>query len=241
MDDPTRIDMTADPHTRLLSGVTMLGGHQFSVPYVTEIAVNLWQGGCADGLVLPDSFRHLVSLYQSEHYTVKHGLQSALAVAMLDRPGEDLERIPVIAAWVNACRKTGPVLVHCQAGLNRSSLVVAAALMLEGATAESAIALIRHKRSPACLCNPAFEDWLLSFHAEPRLKLADYRRVYLPSGRRAHLSPPFSARSGLCAIAPEWPADWLGTGSQDEYDRAAALPLCRRCQSVFGASLAEAA
>jgi len=61
---------------------------------------------------------------------------------------------------VNACREDGPTLVHCQAGLNRSSLVAARALVLGGMTADDAIALIREKRSPACLCNPAFERWL---------------------------------------------------------------------------------
>jgi len=53
------------------------------------------------------------------------------------------------------------VTVHnCQAGLNRSSLVAAYALMLAGATAADAIELLRQERSPAALCNPAFADWL---------------------------------------------------------------------------------
>ena len=34
------------------------------------------------------------------------------------------------------------------------------ALVLGGMTADDAIALIREKRSPACLCNPSFERWL---------------------------------------------------------------------------------
>jgi protein-tyrosine phosphatase len=41
-----------------------------------------------------------------------------------------------------------------------SSLVTARALVLSGLTADEAIALIREKRSPACLCNPSFERWL---------------------------------------------------------------------------------
>ena len=65
-----------------------------------------------------------------------------------------------IATWVNTCRETAPTLVHCQAGLNRSSLVAARALVLGGRTPDEAITLIRRKRSPACLCNPAFERWL---------------------------------------------------------------------------------
>lgn len=64
--------------------------------------------------------------------------------------------------WVNARRRTGPVLVHCQAGLNRSSLIVCRALMMEGLTAAEAIATVRDKRSPACLCNDSFEQHLRS-------------------------------------------------------------------------------
>jgi protein-tyrosine phosphatase len=51
-------------------------------------------------------------------------------------------------------------LVHCQAGLNRSGVVVAYALMLNGMSAAEAIARIRERRSPAVLCNPQFERWL---------------------------------------------------------------------------------
>lgn len=36
---------------------------------------------------------------------------------------------------------------------------------------------------------------------------------------------------GLCGIGPAWwdPDGWLGTGTQEEYDRDAGLPLCARC------------
>ncbi len=67
-----------------------------------------------------------------------------------------------IAAWVNASRDDGPTLVHCQAGLNRSSLVVGRALMLGGMAPRAAVDLIREKRSPVCLSNPSFEKWLLA-------------------------------------------------------------------------------
>ena len=160
--DPTRISMTADPQQRILSGVTMHGGIQFNVPFISEIAPDLWQGGCTNGLILPGTFTHIVSLYPWEGYTLQHELESVVAVMMYDSLEQELDRISILAAWVNACRKSGPVLVHCQAGLNRSSLVVASALMLEGMPAEKAIALIREKRSAACLCNPAFEEWLMS-------------------------------------------------------------------------------
>jgi protein-tyrosine phosphatase len=175
--DPTRIKPHADPRTRRMSGFTAHGYVPFDVPFISEIAENLWQGGCENGLVLPNFIKHLVSLYPWEKYRVRYELASTLYVRMTDSTDQDPGQIPVIAAWVNACRATGPVLVHCQAGLNRSSLVTATALMLGGMTADSAIALLREKRSPACLCNPAFEEWLRS-RDEPSPLLAPLESLW---------------------------------------------------------------
>jgi protein-tyrosine phosphatase len=63
---------------------------------------------------------------------------------------------------VNACRRRGPTLVHCTAGVNRSALIVAAALIQEGMDAAPAIALLRAKRGPDVLFNQNFERWLLT-------------------------------------------------------------------------------
>jgi protein-tyrosine phosphatase len=112
--------------------------------------------------VLPRFIRHLVSLYPWEHYTVRHDLGSRLEVRMYDSIDQSFGQLDGIAGWVNVCRTDGPTLVHCQAGLNRSSLVVARALILDGMTARDAIDLVREKRSPVCLCNPSFEKWLLA-------------------------------------------------------------------------------
>jgi protein-tyrosine phosphatase len=82
---------------------------------------------------------------------------------MHDDPTASLDELDDIAKQVNKWRERGQVLVHCQAGLNRSSLVVVRALMLApGMSAKEAIALLREKRSTACLCNKGFEDYLLS-------------------------------------------------------------------------------
>lgn len=180
--DPTRIELRTDPQARRLSGTTAYGFISFDVPYITEIVPGLWQGGCENGLVLPGFFRHLVSLYPWERYKVRHELAGSVEVRMKDGLGEDMSRITALAGWVNACRADGPVLVSCQAGLNRSSLVTATALMLEGMTADEAIALIREKRSPACLCNPAFEAWLRAGPAAPEALLADPFDVLWPHG-----------------------------------------------------------
>ena len=233
--DPTRIALHADPRTERMTGTSMHGFVPFDVPFISEIAPDLWQGGCRDGLILPPHIRHLVSLYPWESYKVRHELDSAVVVRMLDSTEQDTESIPILAAWVNACRKTGPVLVHCQAGLNRSALITACALMLEGASADEAIALIREKRSPACLCNPAFERWLRR-QEMTRRPFADLcTRVYTRRGKRAHLLPPTASiiarGTVLCPADPAWDTGWLGTGSQAERDCAAALPVCAKCRA----------
>lgn len=233
--DPTRIELHTDPQTRRMTGVSMHGNLPFDVPFISELAPNLWQGGCETGLVLPAHIKHVVSLYPWEGYAANHDLDSLTLVRMFDSTDQQMEQIPQLAEWVNVCRKTGPVLVHCQAGLNRSSLVAATALMLEGATADEAIALIREKRSPACLCNPAFERWLRRQEMTQRPFAELCTRVYTRHGKRAHLLPPTASiiarGTVLCPADSTWDTGWLGTGSQAERDHAAALPVCAKCWS----------
>jgi protein-tyrosine phosphatase len=53
------------------------------------------------------------------------------------------------------------VLVRCQAGLNRSGLVLALILIKDGLTAVHAIERIRDNRGPDALFNENFHAWLL--------------------------------------------------------------------------------
>lgn len=66
------------------------------------------------------------------------------------------------AAW----RRGQRVLIRCQAGVNRSGLVSALVLMVEGYTADEAIALLRCRRSAVVLSNRHFERWLLTQAAD---------------------------------------------------------------------------
>ena len=148
-----------------MSGYAVHGNTPFDVPFVSQILGNLWQGGCANGLVLPDQFEHVISLYKWERYTVRQSLKSFLVITMYDSTdGPDRKELDRLACWIQDCVDDGPTLVHCQAGLNRSSLVVGISLF--GAFGEGfdngadIIDLIREKRSPACLCNPTFEKIL---------------------------------------------------------------------------------
>lgn len=63
--------------------------------------------------------------------------------------------------------------------------------------------------------------------AEPA---ADVDRMYTPSGAMAHLvrRSLYGSRVAACGLYP-WPSEFLGTGTQAEYERAERLPLCKRC------------
>lgn len=162
-EDRTKIKVFTNPLTETMKGITYQKNIEFEVPYMSRVAENLWQGGCAPGLILPSHINVLISLYPWERYTILHDMRLEMYYRMHDDPMQDLSQVDTLAEIVNTWRAKGrQVLVHCQAGLNRSSVVVARALMMEGMSADEAINLLRDKRSPACLCNQGFEDWLRS-------------------------------------------------------------------------------
>lgn len=155
-----------DPTKRTINDVTYYGNHHVQVPWITVVEGNLWQGGCQGDLVLPEFIKHVVSLYPWEKYKVKHNLDSEVYVRMFDDAESpvDSELIRSLGAWVNVCRRRGSVLVNCQMGMNRSSLVVAEALKQNNPaiTGDEIIKILRERRHPAVLCNPAFEEYVRS-------------------------------------------------------------------------------
>lgn len=156
--------ITYDPMTQRLCGLAMQGHTPFDVPCITPITDTLWQGGCVGDMVLPNSVEHLVSLCDYNKYTIKHRLKSHLTYVLSDDNHEvDSDRVVALASWVNECRITGITLVHCQMGLNRSGLIVGAALVMDGMRADDAIALMREKRTSSVLCNKTFALWLLGY------------------------------------------------------------------------------
>lgn len=164
MTDPTAIPIDFDPREQRMRGIATHGRTPFDVPFISEITPTIWQGGCQDGLILPDFITHVVSLYPWEKYTINHDA-TRVEFQMYDSLDQSYELVDAIARTVNTAAERGVVLVHCQAGLNRSSLIACRALMLQGMTAADAISLVRQKRSPACLCNPAFESFLRAIPA----------------------------------------------------------------------------
>lgn len=144
-----------------MSGVAVHGNKHFDTALVSVITSDLWMGGCTDGLVLPREVTDVVSLYPWERYTVRHELRSFLEVRMYDAAAiPNRDEVDRLADWVNARRSDGVVLVHCQAGLNRSGLVTAVALVRSGMSGADAIGLLRANRCDAVLCNPTFHEFV---------------------------------------------------------------------------------
>ena len=76
--------------------------------------------------------------------------------------GADLERVLRAARWAHERWRSGDrVLIRCQAGLNRSGLVTALVLVLDGWDPAEAIAHLRDRRSPHVLFNGHFVRWLV--------------------------------------------------------------------------------
>jgi hypothetical protein len=106
-------------------------------------------------------FDKMLNLYPWGEYNVPEGTEK-IDVLAYDGAEVDFntfeQAADLVIDWLNEGQK---VLVHCQAGLNRSSFVVARVLMRKyGMTADQAIDLIREKRSNMCLCNDAFRAYL---------------------------------------------------------------------------------
>lgn len=155
--------LQADLETHFIDGIAREGNMGFSCPLITPIDENFWQGGCINGVNLQGFFKHIVSLYPWERYVPGGDLDSLVEVRLYDGPTvPDEEQLYSLAKHINFCRKHGRTLVHCQAGLNRSGLLAGLALVLSGLSPTDAISTLRKGRSPAVLCNPKFEKWLLT-------------------------------------------------------------------------------
>ena len=139
----------------------------------SEIAPNLFMGGTddLDVIQLPARnrkrddlpFEAIVTMYawarpadwQIQEF--RYGVPDA-SIADID-----LRRLrEAVDFGFNRWKSGDRVLVRCQAGLNRSGLVTALILMLDGLSAADAIKAIRTNRAELALFNHDFVTWLLS-------------------------------------------------------------------------------
>lgn len=130
----------------------------------SEVVPGLWQGGhdvrsqAGTAGVVGAEFDLVVSLAVREGSGPADGVEHVV-LRMADA-GVDAAlaaRVDALAAQVVAALADGRrVLVRCYGGLNRSGLVVAAALVRQGRTPDEAIGLVRAARGPWALTNPGF-------------------------------------------------------------------------------------
>lgn len=145
-------------------------GRYIDIPLISHIEDNLYVGGYLDNVDLGDHFTHVFSLYKWGQYVVgedtEHNIYTMYddprGVKIQDIDENDLSLVDVLSDIVAALNAGGNVLIHCQAGINRSNLLAALALRAwKGITSSQAIELLREKRSPLVLANRAFVQFLL--------------------------------------------------------------------------------
>jgi hypothetical protein len=141
-----------------------------------EIKPGLWLGGTHDEhdmrlvgnrnelpAIGPDEFDTVITMYawaQPADWFVKEIRFGIYDGDMSDFETSALHDIVKIAHkdW----RAGKKVLIRCQAGINRSGLVMALVLIRDGMSAAKAIQLMRDKRARSVLRNDIFEKWLLA-------------------------------------------------------------------------------
>ena len=138
-----------------------------------EILPGLWQGGTEDDDVIGGPT-------PSGHYSRSHPFDLVVTLFADAQPvpweveelrfgfpdssltPRAIERAVALSAHSHSRWQSGArVLVRCQAGVNRSGLVMALTLMRHGLSATDAIGLIRERRGPAALSNRHFVRWLV--------------------------------------------------------------------------------
>ena len=144
-------------------------------PLWSEILPGLWLGGTDDNdtietgvdtykprMITKDDFDTVITLYSWAQPVdwlveeVRYGFYDS-EISHIDFAAVERAADFAYQAWKSGKR----VLIRCQAGINRSSLVMAHVLMKDKYTAREAIDLMREKRSKAVLLNRHFVDYLV--------------------------------------------------------------------------------
>jgi hypothetical protein len=136
------------------------------IPLISPVLedIGLYQGGFEHGINLGNDFDTVVSLYSWQRYPQNEGVDLYEFKQVHDSSaGMDEEVLFKASDAVLKGLKKGKVLVHCQAGLNRSGLTAAFTLMRMGWSAQDAIDHLRRQRSNMVLCNATFVAQLHAF------------------------------------------------------------------------------
>lgn len=153
---PLSLDYCSEPWTEVIPFL-WVGGHDYRPP-TTEAYKPL--GEADTGAIEAAGFQTVVSLYSREGCAAPAGVdEQRLAIPDGVLTEVDVEHVQALAYHVaTAVAENRKTLVRCQAGINRSSLVAALAMVHLGWEPQEAIAQIRATRSPDALCNLGFVD-----------------------------------------------------------------------------------
>ena len=147
-------------------------GRRYYDPLWSEVLNGLWQGGTDDldvdrqlkvPMITTKSFDTVITMYADANPVDWFVKEFRYGVWDSDINKMNTEELFDIVRLAHADWKRGKrVLIRCQAGWNRSGLVMALVLIKEGYKAQEAIDLIQSKRSGRPLCNLRFVKWLKS-------------------------------------------------------------------------------
>ena len=153
----------------------------FDFPLWSEILPGLWLGGTDDDdtietgvdtykprMITKNDFDTVITLYSWAQPVdwlveeVRYGFYDS-EISHIDFAAVERAADFAYQAWKSGKR----VLIRCQAGINRSGLVMAHVLMKDKYKAREAIDLMREKRSKAVLLNRHFVDYLVMSEEVP--------------------------------------------------------------------------
>jgi protein-tyrosine phosphatase len=140
-----------EPWSEVAPGL-YVGGHDYQPPTERYPAP----------AVVADEFDVVISLYRRDGHGPAEGvLHIERLVLDAGLSAEHLRDMHVLADWAAESIRAGlKVLCRCQAGLNRSSLVAALAMVRLGHGPGEAIEQIRVRRSPNALFNHHFVRYI---------------------------------------------------------------------------------
>ena len=157
----------------------------FGAPFElwSEVLPGLWQGGTDDqdwidsgrkrGQITRFDFDAVYTFFGAANpadYGV-HETRFAFYDGNMQDFDVETDLLPIVEKAHGDWKAGKKVLIRCQAGLNRSGLVMALVLMRDGHSASDAIELIRSRRGDIALCNRTFEQWLLTVGSAPTFQL----------------------------------------------------------------------
>ena len=161
--DRTLPELRPYEHIRIGGIATACGNEPIDAPLFSEIIPGIWTGGSVAewDMPMPTMFRHILNFYPWMEYDVPAGANYK-ELRMLDAHHIDKAFLEEAAEFIdNAATMPGDILIHCQAGINRSNLALAYWLVTrKGWVGEEAIHRIRQRRCTTALCNPAFESFV---------------------------------------------------------------------------------